>query len=91
LQWEFHFLEFQIFADFTSNFAQYVRFILYYSEEANGTSQIDFLTAKRVPPKGHVIAVRITGENPDEGFKPTRLTWPNLSIDFHFAVVAFKS
>nr|AOE43261.1 acetyl-CoA carboxylase biotin carboxylase [Rostrostelium ellipticum] len=26
---------------------------------------------KRRPAKGHCIAVRITGENPDEGFKPT--------------------
>lgn len=31
----------------------------------------DFHNAPRAPPRGHVIAVRITGENPDEGFKPT--------------------
>lgn len=33
--------------------------------------KIDFATAQRAPPRGHVIAVRITGENPEEGFKPT--------------------
>ena len=31
----------------------------------------DFANSPRSPPRGHVIAVRITGENPEEGFKPT--------------------
>jgi len=35
-------------------------------------SPIDFANpASKAAPKGHVIAARITAENPDEGFKPT--------------------
>ena len=42
-----------------------------YSEDPNGANEINFKSPK-VPPKpsGHVIAARITSENPDEGFKP---------------------
>lgn len=43
----------------------------FYGQDPKGDSQINFQTAKRAPPKGHVIAARITGENPAEGFKPT--------------------
>ena len=35
------------------------------------TSKIDFDAAVRVPPNGHCIAVRITAENAEAGFKPT--------------------
>jgi acetyl-CoA carboxylase / biotin carboxylase 1 len=35
------------------------------------TSIIDFTTADRVQPNGHCIAVRITAENAEAGFKPT--------------------
>eukprot|EP01117_Protostelium_nocturnum_P006363 TRINITY_DN2299_c0_g1_i1.p1 TRINITY_DN2299_c0_g1~~TRINITY_DN2299_c0_g1_i1.p1 ORF type:complete len:2212 (+),score=828.58 TRINITY_DN2299_c0_g1_i1:166-6801(+) len=42
-----------------------------YLEDAKGTSPINFETKERREPKGHVIAARITGENPAEGFKPT--------------------
>ncbi|TBU46750.1 acetyl CoA carboxylase [Dichomitus squalens] len=50
-----------------------------YGVEHSGTSEIDFdmvdpeaSTLQRKPrPKGHVIAVRITAENPDAGFKPS--------------------
>jgi acetyl-CoA carboxylase/biotin carboxylase 1 len=35
------------------------------------TSRIDFGTAQRLPPTGHCIAVRITAENAEAGFKPT--------------------
>ncbi|KAF0496183.1 acetyl-CoA carboxylase [Gigaspora margarita] len=50
-----------------------------YGLDHNGTSEIDFdfsnpesLQTQRKPaPKGHVIAVRITAENPDAGFKPS--------------------
>ncbi|PRP78454.1 hypothetical protein PROFUN_13687 [Planoprotostelium fungivorum] len=42
-----------------------------YNESPEGNSPIDFSNAKRRPPKGHVVAARITGENPAEGFKPT--------------------
>jgi acetyl-CoA carboxylase / biotin carboxylase 1 len=34
-------------------------------------SLIDFDTAKRIAPNGHCIAVRITAENAEAGFKPT--------------------
>lgn len=42
-----------------------------YEQDPYGNSTIDFANQRRAPPKGHVIAVRITGENPEEGFKPT--------------------
>nr|ANM86838.1 acetyl-CoA carboxylase [Stygiella incarcerata] len=42
-----------------------------YGEDPFGTSVIDFDTQDQIPPKGHVIAVRITAENPDEGFQPS--------------------
>ncbi|KDQ51054.1 hypothetical protein JAAARDRAFT_140847 [Jaapia argillacea MUCL 33604] len=50
-----------------------------YGVAPNGTSEIDFemtnpesLQHQRRPrPKGHVVAVRITAENPDAGFKPS--------------------
>lgn len=35
------------------------------------SSVIDFTTAERVSPNGHCIAVRITAENAEAGFKPT--------------------
>ena len=34
-------------------------------------SRIDFSTAQRVAPNGHCMAVRITAENAEAGFKPT--------------------
>lgn len=34
-------------------------------------SPIDFDKTEQLPPKGHVIACRITAENPDAGFQPT--------------------
>lgn len=37
---------------------------------SNRIRPIDFDTCARRPPKGHVIACRITAENPDVGFKP---------------------
>ncbi|GMK57121.1 hypothetical protein CspeluHIS016_0309610 [Cutaneotrichosporon spelunceum] len=50
-----------------------------YGMDPHGTTEIDFdgdkpesATTQRKPkPKGHVIACRITGENPDAGFKPS--------------------
>mmetsp|Transcript_9843 Transcript_9843/g.16193 ORF Transcript_9843/g.16193 Transcript_9843/m.16193 type:complete len:2349 (-) Transcript_9843:1208-8254(-) len=42
-----------------------------YGEDPSGDSPIDFDTHPRRPAKGHVIASRITAENPDEGFQPT--------------------
>lgn len=49
-----------------------------YGLAPTGTSTIDFDFAnpqsaqiqRRPSPKGHVIATRITAENPDAGFKP---------------------
>ena len=44
---------------------------LFGCDMAGALDPIDFDTARSVPPRGHVIAVRITSENPDDGFKPT--------------------
>lgn len=43
-----------------------------WGKNPEGTDRIDFEnTAARNPPAGHVIAVRITAENANAGFKPT--------------------
>eukprot|EP00565_Helicotheca_tamesis_P003884 CAMPEP_0185725054 /NCGR_PEP_ID=MMETSP1171-20130828/1378_1 /TAXON_ID=374046 /ORGANISM="Helicotheca tamensis, Strain CCMP826" /LENGTH=2089 /DNA_ID=CAMNT_0028393057 /DNA_START=20 /DNA_END=6289 /DNA_ORIENTATION=+ len=44
---------------------------LYGKEDIYGTSPIDFLEENYQHIDSHVIAARITAENPDEGFKPT--------------------
>ncbi|EGC30161.1 acetyl-CoA carboxylase [Dictyostelium purpureum] len=45
---------------------------LYKQNDLFGDNKIDLENFEnRLKPKGHCIAVRITGENPDEGFKPT--------------------
>eukprot|EP01040_Poterioochromonas_malhamensis_P001981 gene1983-2117_t len=43
----------------------------FYGRDIDGTDKIDFMKDDYVYPKNHVIAARITAENPDEGFKPT--------------------
>jgi acetyl-CoA carboxylase/biotin carboxylase 1 len=42
-----------------------------YNADPDGSDPIDFDKTPRRAPSGHCIAVRITGENPDQGFKPT--------------------
>ena len=43
-----------------------------FGQNPNSDSDIDFDNASLRPvPKGHVIAARITSENPEEGFKPS--------------------
>jgi len=43
-----------------------------FEEEVQGIDRIiDFERSPRVPPSGHCIAVRITAENAEAGFKPT--------------------
>mmetsp|Transcript_33963 Transcript_33963/g.74702 ORF Transcript_33963/g.74702 Transcript_33963/m.74702 type:complete len:2077 (-) Transcript_33963:133-6363(-) len=44
---------------------------LYGKADVYGTDPIDFLEEEYAPIGSHVIAARITAENPDEGFKPT--------------------
>lgn len=44
---------------------------LYGKEDMYGLDKIDFLEEEYQPINSHVIAARITAENPDEGFKPT--------------------
>jgi acetyl-CoA carboxylase / biotin carboxylase 1 len=44
---------------------------LYGKEDPYGKDKIDFLEEDYLPITSHVIAARITAENPDEGFKPT--------------------
>lgn len=34
-------------------------------------TQFDFDQAESTRPKGHCVAVRVTSEDPDDGFKPT--------------------
>jgi acetyl-CoA carboxylase/biotin carboxylase 1 len=42
-----------------------------YGRDPYGEDKIDFQNDEYVPINRHVIAARITAENPDEGFKPT--------------------
>ncbi|TMW67475.1 hypothetical protein Poli38472_011095 [Pythium oligandrum] len=42
-----------------------------YQKDAFGRTPIDFETEKQAPPNGHVIAARITAEDPNAGFQPT--------------------
>ena len=42
-----------------------------YGADEEGTDPIDFDAEAPVPAKGHVIACRITAENPEKGFQPT--------------------
>ncbi|XP_008416946.1 acetyl-CoA carboxylase isoform X2 [Poecilia reticulata] len=52
-----------------------------YGESPWGDSIINFETPDCVPnPRGHVIAARITSENPDEGFKPSSGTVQELNF-----------
>ena len=43
----------------------------FYGRDVEKSDPIDFLNDEYVYPENHVIAARITAENPDEGFKPT--------------------
>ncbi len=43
----------------------------FYGIDRQGDSPIDFFNTPYAPINTHVIAARITAENPDEGFKPT--------------------
>ncbi|XP_068167308.1 acetyl-CoA carboxylase isoform X2 [Antennarius striatus] len=52
-----------------------------YGESPWGDTVINFETPHCTPnPRGHVIAVRITSENPDEGFKPSSGTVQELNF-----------
>ncbi|XP_077570345.1 acetyl-CoA carboxylase-like [Stigmatopora nigra] len=54
---------------------------LLYGETAWGDSIINFDNPECPPsPRGHVIAARITSENPDEGFKPSSGTVQELNF-----------
>ncbi|RLU22271.1 hypothetical protein DMN91_004549 [Ooceraea biroi] len=54
---------------------------LLYGESPWGNSPIDFDQPRHKPqPWGHVIAARITSENPDEGFKPSSGTVQELNF-----------
>ena len=43
----------------------------FYGRDVNTDDKIDFMEEDYIYPDTHVIAARITAENPDEGFKPT--------------------
>ncbi len=52
-----------------------------YGEDPYGFNDIDFKNPANMPsPSGHVIAARITSENPDEGFKPSSGTVHELNF-----------
>ncbi|XP_076855025.1 acetyl-CoA carboxylase isoform X2 [Brachyhypopomus gauderio] len=52
-----------------------------YGETAWGDTPINFKSPECIPcPRGHVIAARITSENPDEGFKPSSGTVQELNF-----------
>ncbi|XP_076867107.1 LOW QUALITY PROTEIN: acetyl-CoA carboxylase 1 [Brachyhypopomus gauderio] len=52
-----------------------------YGVQPWGDSPIDFEVLSTAPcPRGHVIAARITSENPDEGFKPSSGTVQELNF-----------
>ncbi|BFZ10005.1 hypothetical protein BsWGS_13044 [Bradybaena similaris] len=54
---------------------------LLYGMDPWGNSEIDFDNPQIKPsPRGHVIAARITSENPDEGFKPSSGTVQELNF-----------
>ncbi|KAG8315425.1 hypothetical protein J6590_071134 [Homalodisca vitripennis] len=54
---------------------------MYYGESPWGDNLIDFENPTHKPsPWGHVIAARITSENPDEGFKPSSGTVQELNF-----------
>ncbi|XP_027422308.1 acetyl-CoA carboxylase 2 isoform X1 [Bos indicus x Bos taurus] len=54
---------------------------LLYGESPWGVTPISFETPSNPPiPRGHVIAARITSENPDEGFKPSSGTVQELNF-----------
>ena len=52
-----------------------------YGETSSNDTDIDFLNPlTKCQPKGHVIAARITSENPEEGFKPSAGTVSELNF-----------
>nr|CAB3219668.1 acetyl-CoA carboxylase-like [Phallusia mammillata] len=52
-----------------------------YNEDPSSDNEIDFTAPRHTPePHGHVIAARITSENPDEGFKPSAGTVQELNF-----------
>lgn len=54
---------------------------LLYGKSKYGSDTIDFVNPDVCPrPRGHVLACRITAENPDEGFKPSGGTVQELTF-----------
>ncbi|XP_022081008.1 acetyl-CoA carboxylase-like isoform X4 [Acanthaster planci] len=63
-----------------------------YSENPYEDTPIDFDNPLVLPePKGHVIACRITSENPDEGFKPSSGTVTELNFQSNTNVWGYFS
>lgn len=53
---------------------------LYGEPDVYGRTAIDFSATRQLPPKGHVVAVRITAENPEEGFQPSSGTIQDVTF-----------
>ena len=57
----------------------------------HGTTQVDFDLSKRRAPVAHVIAARITAENPDAGFRPTSGVLQEINFRVSPQVVGYFS
>lgn len=42
-----------------------------WKKTSKAATPFDFDKAESIRPKGHCVAVRVTSEDPDDGFKPT--------------------
>jgi acetyl-CoA carboxylase / biotin carboxylase 1 len=62
---------------------------IFYGHDPFGDSPIDLENDIPVPPVGHVIASRVTGENAREGFKPTSGRIHQVFISFSQIEVSF--
>ncbi|KAL2653562.1 hypothetical protein R1flu_021690 [Riccia fluitans] len=60
-------------------------------EISESAEQFDFVQAEPTKPKGHVVAVRVTSEDPDDGFKPTSGQVQELSFRGKPSVWAYFS
>jgi acetyl-CoA carboxylase/biotin carboxylase 1 len=64
---------------------------MYGKEDIYGTDKIDFMVDEYTPIDCHVIAARITAENPDEGFKPTAGTIERIKFQSSTSVWGYFS
>jgi acetyl-CoA carboxylase/biotin carboxylase 1 len=63
----------------------------FFGKDPAGEDEIDFDNTEPIPPKGHCVAVRITAENAEDGFKPTSGAIHQLAFRGVPGVTAFFS